>query len=107
MDAGRLPLFCDTAMAWRIERAEAQFIAEASEAAHRRRADEAGFVIPVAGGVAGFAEAGSPYNKVTGLGFGGVPGPAAGIRSSGRTPLWARLCRSNWPTLPIPRLVPC
>ena len=77
MKAGRLPLFCDTAMARRIERAEAQFIARASEAAHRRRADGAGFVIPVAGGVASFAEAGSPYNKVAGLGFGGVPGPAA------------------------------
>ena len=77
MNAGRLPLFCDTAMARRIERAEAQFIAKASEAAHRRRADGAGFVIPIAGGVASFAEAGSPYNKVAGLGFGGVPGPAA------------------------------
>ena len=77
MNAGRLPLFCDTAMARRIERAEAQFIAKASEAAHRRRADGAGFVIPVAGGVASFAEAGSPYNKVAGLGFGGVPSPAA------------------------------
>jgi hypothetical protein len=74
--AGRLPLFCGTAMARRIERAEAQFIAEASEAARRRRADDAGFVMPVAGGVAGFAEAGSPYNKVAGLGFGVVPGPA-------------------------------
>ena len=63
-------------MAWRIERAEAQLIAKASEAAHRRRADDAGFVIPIAGGVASFAEAGSPYNKVAGLGFGGVPGPA-------------------------------
>ena len=77
MNAGRLPLFCDTAMARRIERAEAQFIAKASEAAHRRRADGAGFVIPVAGGVASIAEAGSPYNKVAGLGFGGVPSPAA------------------------------
>ena len=63
-------------MAQRIERAEAQLIAQASEAAHRRRADDAGFVIPIAGGVAGFAEAGSPFNKVAGLGFGGVPGPA-------------------------------
>jgi GNAT superfamily N-acetyltransferase len=63
-------------MARRIERAEAQLMAKASEAAHRRRADEAGFVIPIAGGVASFAEAGSPYNKVAGLGFGGVPSPA-------------------------------
>jgi GNAT superfamily N-acetyltransferase len=63
-------------MAQRIERAEAQFITKASEAARRRRADDAGFVRPIAGGVASFAEAGSPYNKVAGLGFGGVPSPA-------------------------------
>src|SRR5215470_4360402 len=74
--AGRLPLFCDTALAGRIERAEAQLIAKASEAARRRGATE-GFVIPVAGGVASFAEEGSPYNKVAGLGFDGVPGTAA------------------------------
>jgi len=76
--AGRRPLFCDTALAERIERAEAQLIAEAGEAAaHRRRADTAGFVIPVCGGVATFAEEGSPFNKVAGLGFAGVPGAAA------------------------------
>jgi GNAT superfamily N-acetyltransferase len=45
--------------------------------AARRRAGAAGFVIPVAGGVASFAGEGSPYNKVAGLGFGGVPDPAA------------------------------
>ena len=77
MSAGRLPLFCDTALAERIERAEAQLIARASEAARRRRADGAGFVIPIAGGVASFAEEGSPFNKVAGLGFGGMPGAAA------------------------------
>jgi hypothetical protein len=71
-----VPLFCDTALAWRIEQAEAQLIATASAAARRRRADKAGFVLPVAGGVAAFAEAGSPFNKVAGLGFGGVPDPA-------------------------------
>ena len=76
MSAGRLPLFCDTALAARIEQAEAQLIARASEAAWRRAA-AAGFVIPIAGGVASFAEEGSPFNKVAGLGFGGVPGAAA------------------------------
>jgi L-ascorbate metabolism protein UlaG (beta-lactamase superfamily) len=76
MNAGRLPLFCDTALAGRIERAEAQLIAAASEAA-RRRAGTAGFVIPVAGGVASFAGDTSPFNKVAGLGFGGVPDAAA------------------------------
>jgi GNAT superfamily N-acetyltransferase len=77
VSAGRLPLFCDTALAERIERAEAQLIAKASGAARRRRADGAGFVIPIAGGVASFAEEGSPFNKVAGLGFGGMPGAAA------------------------------
>jgi GNAT superfamily N-acetyltransferase len=77
MNAGRLPLFCDTALAERIERVEAQLVAQGSEAAHHRAVDSAGFVIPVAGGVASFAEEGSPLNKVAGLGFGGVPTAAA------------------------------
>ncbi len=68
----RAPLFCDTALAGRIERVEVQLIAQCSEAA-RRRAGMAGFVIPIAGGVASFAGEGSPYNKVAGLGFDGVP----------------------------------
>ena len=76
ISARRVPLFCDTALAGRIERVEAELIARCSEAA-RRRADTAGFVIPIAGGVASFAGEGSPYSKVAGLGFGGVPDPAA------------------------------
>ena len=58
MNAARLPLFCDTALAERIERAEAQLIAKASEAARRRRADTAGFVIPVAGSAIAFRRSG-------------------------------------------------
>jgi GNAT superfamily N-acetyltransferase len=77
MKASRFPLFCDTALAERIERVEAQLIAKCSDAARRRGADEAGFVLPIAGGVASFAEAGSPFNKVAGLGFEGVPTAAA------------------------------
>ena len=76
VSSGRVSLFCDTALAGRIERVETQLIARCNEAA-RRRAGTAGFVIPVAGGVASFAGEGSPYNKVAGLGFGGVPDPAA------------------------------
>jgi acetyltransferase (GNAT) family protein len=72
MTAARVPLFCDTALAARIERAEARLVAAASGAAHRR-VGGGGFVLGVAGGVASFAEAGSPFNKVAGLGFGGVP----------------------------------
>jgi GNAT superfamily N-acetyltransferase len=66
-------LFCDTAMAARIERAEAQLIARASDAARERRGDAVGFVLPIAGGVASFAESDSPFNKVVGLGFAGLP----------------------------------
>jgi GNAT superfamily N-acetyltransferase len=75
--ATRLPLFCDIALAARIERAEAQLVAAASGAAARRGGGGAGFVIPIAGGVASFAEEDSPFNKVAGLGFGGVPDAAA------------------------------
>ena len=78
MNASRLPLFCDTGLAERIERVEAQLVAKGSKAAHHRPVDSAAFVIPVAGGVASFAEEGSPLNKVAGLGFGGVP-PAAAL----------------------------
>jgi GNAT superfamily N-acetyltransferase len=77
MNAGRLPLFCDIALAERIERVEAQLIAKASEAARGRSGGPPGFVIPMAGGVASFAEDGSPFNKVAGLGFSGVPDAAA------------------------------
>jgi GNAT superfamily N-acetyltransferase len=76
MNANRLPLFCDIALAERIERVEAQLMAECSRAASRRTGDTVGFVITVAGGVASFAETGSPFNKVAGLGFGGVPSAA-------------------------------
>src|SRR5437773_11125609 len=74
--AGRLPMFCDTALARRIEQAEARLIESASHAAHRRTGNQAGFVIPIAGGVASFADSGSPFNKVAGLGFSGLPSAA-------------------------------
>jgi GNAT superfamily N-acetyltransferase len=60
-------------MAERLERVEAQLIAAASRAAHDRHAGGDGFVMPIAGGVASFAEPGSPFNKVAGLGFAGAP----------------------------------
>ena len=75
--AARAPLFCDTTLAERIERVEAQLIATTTKAARRRMTDGSGFVIPIAGGVATFTEEGSPFNKVAGLGFGGVPSAAA------------------------------
>lgn len=68
-----LPLFCGTDLAERIERAEAQFIAECSRASRQRTQATTGFVMPIAGGLACFAEKDSPFNKVVGMGFGGVP----------------------------------
>jgi GNAT superfamily N-acetyltransferase len=65
-------VFCDARLARRIEKAEVDLIRAANEAARQRGAP--GFLIPIAGGVASFADDGSPYNKVTGLGFDGVPG---------------------------------
>jgi len=74
LSAARVPLFSSTELAARIEAAEADLIARCSEAASRR-AGAGGFVTPIAGGVASFAGPGSPYNKVAGLGFSGVPDP--------------------------------
>jgi GNAT superfamily N-acetyltransferase len=71
----RTPLFCDVGLAERIERVEADLVANSSAAARRRGTDPSGFVIPIAGGIASFAEADSPFNKVAGLGFAGVPSP--------------------------------
>lgn len=70
------PLFCDIGLAARIELAEVRLITDGSAAAHRRNEDGAGFLKPVAGGVAAFAEDASPLNKVVGLGFGGMPDDA-------------------------------
>jgi len=70
--ATRAPLFCDIALARRIERAETALIADTSRATQDRTGVD-GFLIPIAGGMASFAEPDSPFNKVVGLGF-GVPG---------------------------------
>ncbi|HEY6891026.1 MAG TPA: GNAT family N-acetyltransferase [Solirubrobacter sp.] len=70
-----MPLFCDTELARRIERAETQLMLAATHAAGRRGART--FALPIAGGNATYAGAGSPYNKVSGLGFDGVPEPEA------------------------------
>lgn len=68
-------LFCDTDLARRIERAETTFIAASNQAA-RVRTNGSGFAVPVRGGLASYAEPESPWNKVAGLGFGGVPDDA-------------------------------
>ncbi|MDX3758019.1 GNAT family N-acetyltransferase [Streptomyces sp. AK02-04a] len=79
-----VPLFCEVALAERIEHAETQLMAAAAEAARLRRGDDTGFVVRVAGGVATYAEDGSPFNKIAGLGFDRVPDVAAldGIESA-------------------------
>jgi GNAT superfamily N-acetyltransferase len=76
VSAARQPLFCDIALAARIERVEVDAIGRAGEAARRRTGDPAAFVKPIVGGVAVFAEPASPINKVAGLGFGSVPSDA-------------------------------
>src|SRR6185503_1007815 len=53
--AARSPLFCDTALARRIERAETGLIADTSRATQARTSAE-GFLIPIAGGMASAAE---------------------------------------------------
>ena len=73
MHSQRSPLFCDISLAGRIERAEARLVAVAAEATWRQRTEGAGFVTPIAGGIASFVEEGSPFNKVAGLGFADMP----------------------------------
>jgi hypothetical protein len=102
----RSPLFCDIALAERIERADAELIALASRASQRRTSTP-GFVLPIAGGVASFAEPGSPLNKVAGLGFAGVPAPGSSRTSSAPTPPAAPPPRSSSPTSSTRTSPPC
>jgi ribosomal protein S18 acetylase RimI-like enzyme len=71
----RTPLFADMALAERIERAEVQLIFAVVEAT-RRRTGGREFAIGIAGGVASYGGRGSPFTKIAGLGFGGVPAQA-------------------------------
>lgn len=66
-------LTCDIALAARIERAESRLLSDAV-ARVALRVGERGDVLsrPLAGGIAAFAEPGSPLNKVAGLGFDGA-----------------------------------
>jgi hypothetical protein len=72
----RPPLFCDTGLARRIERAEAELMTVASAAAAERTSAAQRFPMQIGGGMATYAAPGSPFNKVVGLGFGGVPSAA-------------------------------
>jgi len=63
--------FCDVSMAAQIERAEIRMLERAVANVARRAGGENAFVQPLASGLAGYAEPGSPLNKITGLGFDG------------------------------------
>jgi GNAT superfamily N-acetyltransferase len=69
-------LFASTALAARIERADARLMSESASAAARRRPETHAFAVALAGGVASFVAPGSPLNKVAGLGFAGPLDPA-------------------------------
>jgi GNAT superfamily N-acetyltransferase len=62
-----MPLFCDIALARRIELAEARMLTDACANVRRRLPDL--HCAGIAGGVAVITEPGSPLNKVAGLGF--------------------------------------
>lgn len=66
-------MFATASLAKRIERAEAGLIIEGARAAARRIAGDQLLMRETSGGVAVFIEPGSPFNKVAGLGFDGVP----------------------------------
>jgi GNAT superfamily N-acetyltransferase len=68
-------LFASTALAARIERADARLVGDSAAAAARRRPGTGAFAMPIAGGVATFTAPGSPLNKVAGLGFSGPLDP--------------------------------
>jgi GNAT superfamily N-acetyltransferase len=66
-------LFVSASMARRIERAEASLVEEGVAAVAARGGDRGIFAHRLNGGVAAFTDDGSPFNKVAGLGFDGVP----------------------------------
>lgn len=67
-------MFATGSLARRIERAEATIVAGGAAAAAARLPGGRVFAMPIAGGIAAFTEPASPFNKVAGLGFDGVPG---------------------------------
>ena len=66
-------MFTTSSLARRIEMAECALLRDGAEGAVRRLPPGQGIVRPLAGGVAAYVEPGSPFNKVAGLGFAGVP----------------------------------
>src|SRR4026209_2961718 len=66
--------FAGTGLVARIERAEGELIRAGAEAVRRRNPEAGVLTVPIAGGIAVWAERDSPLNKAAGLGFAGVPG---------------------------------
>lgn len=71
----RTSVFVDDAIAARVEKAETELIAAASRATGERFG-VVDFQLPLRGGCATYAGPDSPYNKVVGVGFDGVPDDA-------------------------------
>lgn len=72
MSRGGDSILASVELAARIEHAEAEFIALAARSASALAGHETA-AVPIAGGVATYAGPDSPFNKVAGLGFDGVP----------------------------------
>ncbi len=69
-------MFADTSLAARIERAESRLSAAIGASVVSRGRTAGSFVEPISGGVAVWTGAGSPVNKVIGVGFADAPDPA-------------------------------
>lgn len=70
-------LFASTELARRIEAAERDWIEECTAASARRAGKDSAFCLAIGGGAAAFSGTESPFTKVVGLGFEGVPAGAA------------------------------
>jgi hypothetical protein len=66
-------MFVTATVAKRIERAESEVVRAAANASAVRVGADQMVLRDIAGGIAVFVENGCPFNKVAGLGFGGVP----------------------------------
>jgi GNAT superfamily N-acetyltransferase len=67
-----MSIFGDVELARRIERLDADLMRDAADAARRRSNDPRAVALDAAGGVAAWARAGAPLNKVVGVGFAGT-----------------------------------
>lgn len=66
-------MFANASLARRIERAEVGLILEGAAVGGRRVPRDQPVIVELNGGAAVYIEPGSPFNKVVGLGFAGVP----------------------------------